>query len=56
MTLNKNYIAGDWVEGVDVNRNLNPSNTNDVVGEYRRPPPRRAGRRRPRSSAPMRST
>jgi aldehyde dehydrogenase (NAD+) len=32
----KNYIAGEWVEGTGVNRNINPSNTNDVVGEYSR--------------------
>ena len=30
--LNKNYIAGEWVEGDGVSRNVNPSNTNDVVG------------------------
>ena len=32
--LHKNYIAGEWVEGAGVTRNLNPSDTNDVVGEY----------------------
>jgi acyl-CoA reductase-like NAD-dependent aldehyde dehydrogenase len=32
--LNKNYIAGEWVEGDAVSRNVNPSNTNDVVGLY----------------------
>lgn len=30
----KNFIAGDWVGGDAVSRNINPSNTNDVVGEY----------------------
>ena len=30
----KNFIAGDWVDGDSVSRNINPSNTNDVVGEY----------------------
>jgi alpha-ketoglutaric semialdehyde dehydrogenase len=30
----KNFIAGDWVAGAGVSRNINPSNTNDVVGEY----------------------
>jgi aldehyde dehydrogenase (NAD+) len=30
----KNYIAGEWVGGAGVNRNINPSNTNDVIGEY----------------------
>jgi aldehyde dehydrogenase (NAD+) len=32
--LNKNYIAGEWVEGAGVSRNVNPSDTNDVVGLY----------------------
>ncbi|WP_158816004.1 aldehyde dehydrogenase family protein [Methylocapsa sp. S129] len=32
--LNKNYIAGEWVEGEGVSRNINPSNTEDVVGLY----------------------
>ncbi|MFO1150063.1 MAG: aldehyde dehydrogenase family protein [Alsobacter sp.] len=32
----KNYIGGEWVEGASANPNLNPSNTNDVVGEYAR--------------------
>ena len=32
--LHKNYIAGEWVEGASVTRNINPSNTDDVVGEY----------------------
>ena len=32
--LHKNYIAGEWVEGDGVSRNVNPSNTNDVVGLY----------------------
>jgi alpha-ketoglutaric semialdehyde dehydrogenase len=32
--LNKNYIAGEWIEGDGVSRNVNPSNTNDVVGLY----------------------
>jgi len=30
----KNLIAGEWVEGVTTSRNINPSNTDDVVGEY----------------------
>ena len=33
--LHKNYIAGEWVGGDGV-PNINPSNTNDVVGEYAR--------------------
>jgi alpha-ketoglutaric semialdehyde dehydrogenase len=32
--INKNYIAGEWVEGDGVSRNVNPSNTHDVVGLY----------------------
>jgi acyl-CoA reductase-like NAD-dependent aldehyde dehydrogenase len=32
--IQKNYIAGDWVEGPGISRNINPSNTNDIVGEY----------------------
>ncbi|MBL8698489.1 MAG: aldehyde dehydrogenase family protein [Alphaproteobacteria bacterium] len=31
-----NLIGGDWIESPDVTRNLNPSNTNDVIGEYAR--------------------
>ena len=29
-----NYIAGQWAKGVDVRRNINPSNLDDLVGEY----------------------
>jgi aldehyde dehydrogenase (NAD+) len=32
--LRKNYIAGEWVAGASATRNINPSNTEDVVGEY----------------------
>jgi acyl-CoA reductase-like NAD-dependent aldehyde dehydrogenase len=32
----KNYVAGDWLEGAGLSRNINPSNTNDVIGEYAR--------------------
>ncbi|MCX5579004.1 aldehyde dehydrogenase family protein [Kaistia terrae] len=31
--LHKNYIGGEWVGG-DARPNINPSNTNEVVGEY----------------------
>jgi alpha-ketoglutaric semialdehyde dehydrogenase len=31
-----NLIAGDWVESAETTKNLNPSNTNDVIGEYAR--------------------
>lgn len=30
----KNFIGGEWVDGSAVTKNINPSNTNDVVGEY----------------------
>jgi alpha-ketoglutaric semialdehyde dehydrogenase len=30
----KNLIDGEWVEGARVSRNINPSDTRDVVGEY----------------------
>lgn len=30
----KNLIAGEWVGAQNASRNINPSNTNDVVGEY----------------------
>ena len=32
--LHRNFVAGEWVEGASVNPNINPSDTNDVVGEY----------------------
>lgn len=34
--MHKNYIGGQWVDGSDVNININPSDTHDVVGEYAR--------------------
>src|ERR687897_1426577 len=40
--LHQNLIAGEWTEGVAVNRNLNPSNLDDVVGEYARADARQA--------------
>jgi len=36
MSLNLNYISGEWLEGDDVNADINPSNLGDVVGEYAR--------------------
>src|SRR6516225_118635 len=30
----KNFIGGEWVDGTGVTKNINPSNTKDVVGEY----------------------
>ncbi len=35
MMLHKNLIAGEWVSG-EAAANINPSDTNDVVGEYAR--------------------
>ncbi|MGQ3210937.1 aldehyde dehydrogenase family protein [Shinella sp.] len=35
MTMHQNLIAGEWI-GSDAIRNINPSNTDDVVGEYAR--------------------
>jgi alpha-ketoglutaric semialdehyde dehydrogenase len=32
--LKKNFIAGEWMEGDAVSRDVNPSDTNDVVGLY----------------------
>ena len=29
-----NYIAGQWAEGADLRRNINPSDLDDLVGEY----------------------
>src|SRR5262245_42021196 len=34
MTVHQNFIAGEWVEADKITRNINPSNTDDVVGEY----------------------
>ncbi len=30
----RNYIGGEWTDGEGVSRNINPSNTDDVVGLY----------------------
>ena len=35
MTLHRNLIAGEWTAGLPI-PNVNPSDTNDVVGEYAR--------------------
>ncbi|RFB79406.1 aldehyde dehydrogenase family protein [Methylovirgula sp. 4M-Z18] len=32
--LKQNFIAGEWVAGAGVTRNVNPSNTDDVIAEY----------------------
>jgi len=34
MTVFKNLIAGEWLDGNAVKKNINPSDTNDVVGEF----------------------
>ncbi|MEM6538784.1 MAG: aldehyde dehydrogenase family protein [Pseudomonadota bacterium] len=34
MTDFKNYIAGEWVSANDSRQNINPSNTDDIVGNY----------------------
>ena len=32
--MNKNFIAGQWVEGTQSSANINPSDTRDVIGQY----------------------
>ncbi len=32
--MHRNLINGEWVEGARVSRNINPSDTRDLVGEY----------------------
>jgi alpha-ketoglutaric semialdehyde dehydrogenase len=34
--LHRNYVAGDWVAGGDVTKNINPSDLSDVIGDYAR--------------------
>lgn len=34
--MTKNYIAGEWVGASEAAPNLNPSNTNDVIGDFAR--------------------
>ncbi len=34
--MTNNYIAGEWLPPAETSPNINPSNTNDVVGEYAR--------------------
>lgn len=34
MSIKRNYIAGEWVEGSGTTRNINPADTSDIVGEY----------------------
>ena len=32
--IHKNYVGGEWADGEGVSRNINPSDTDDVVGLY----------------------
>src|SRR5215217_648548 len=32
--VSRNYISGDWVEGPHISEDINPSNTDDVVGRF----------------------
>lgn len=32
--MKQNYIDGNWVDGASTTANINPSNTNDVIGHY----------------------
>jgi alpha-ketoglutaric semialdehyde dehydrogenase len=34
MGLHQNLIAGEWIKSDKVTKNINPSNTDDVIGEY----------------------
>lgn len=36
MEFHHNLIGGEWVEGSGSVDNINPSNTNDVIGEFAR--------------------
>ena len=36
MTMQQNFIAGEWMNGDAAAPNINPSNTGDVIGEYAR--------------------
>jgi acyl-CoA reductase-like NAD-dependent aldehyde dehydrogenase len=36
MTARANLVGGEWIPGAEINRNINPSNLDDVVGEYAR--------------------
>lgn len=36
LSLYPNFIAGEWIHGESVARNVNPSDTRDVIGEYAR--------------------
>jgi alpha-ketoglutaric semialdehyde dehydrogenase len=34
MTLHKNYINGEWVDGSSAKDNINPSDVSDIIGQY----------------------
>jgi acyl-CoA reductase-like NAD-dependent aldehyde dehydrogenase len=34
MTAFQNFVGGEWLAGASSSRNINPSNTNDVIGEF----------------------
>ena len=34
MTTFHNYINGEWLAGVETRPNINPSDTNEVIGDY----------------------
>lgn len=34
MGVHQNFIAGEWLKADKVTKNINPSNTDDVIGEY----------------------
>ena len=34
--LHRNFIAGEWLAGADAGKNINPSDLDDVIGEYAR--------------------
>ena len=36
MSEHKNYINSEWIGSVEVNHNINPSNIDDIVGDYSR--------------------
>ncbi|WP_141690221.1 MULTISPECIES: aldehyde dehydrogenase family protein, partial [unclassified Ensifer] len=34
--MHRNLIDGEWITGSEVVHNINPSDTNDVIGDYAR--------------------
>lgn len=34
--LKRNLVGGEWIEGASVNANINPANTDEIVGHYAR--------------------